>query len=161
MPRPPAAPPSASPPGAATGAAPRGGLVGWALKKKDAAKHMVVCYGWLFSAVYFGVYLVTLGGIYCVVASGAIAPPDVNEWINNWSLKDVLFGPKRVELPPWCFEFATAWIITKTTEPARLVASLALVPVLVRRAPLPVLRLFVPLSRWPGVLKERGGGTSL
>jgi hypothetical protein len=133
----------------------RGGLIGWAIEKKNAAKLMVVSYGWLFSAVYFGVYLVTLGGIYGVVASGLINPPDVNEWINNWSLKGALFGPKRVELPPWAFEFATAWIITKTTEPARLMASLALVPILVKRAPLPVLRLFVPPSRWPGVLAQR------
>lgn len=116
---------------------------------------MIASYGWLFSAVYFGVYLVTLGGVYCVVTTGFIATPDVNEWINNWSLKDVLFGPKRVELPPWCFEFATAWIITKTTEPARLMAALALVPFLVKRAPLPFLRLFVPPLRWPGVLAQR------
>jgi hypothetical protein len=63
-----------------------------------------------------------------------------------------------VELPPWCFEFATAWIITKTTEPARLMAALALVPFLVKRAPLPFLRLFVPPLRWPGVLAQRAGG---
>jgi len=130
-------------------------VIGWVLAKKDAAKTLIASYGWLFSAVYFGVYLVTLGGVYAVVASGAVTPPDVNEWINNWSLKGALFGPKRVELPPWAFEFATAWIITKTTEPARLAAALALVPALVRRAPLPFLRLFVPPNRWPGVLAAR------
>ena len=46
-------------------------------------------------------------------------------------------------------EFGTAWLLTKTTEPLRLVGTIALVPLLRRRAPLPLLRLFgaVPAAR--------------
>ena len=61
-PSPHAAPPGSTPLSPAA-AAPRGGLLGWALAKKDAAKAMIASYGWLFYAVYFGVYLVTLGGV--------------------------------------------------------------------------------------------------
>jgi len=46
---------------------------------------------------------------------------------------------------------AIAWVYTKMTEPARAVATLALVPVLVARLPARALRLF---GVRPGMMSE-------
>ena len=115
---------------------------------------MMTSYGYLTVATYLGVYVVTLAGLFAAVSAGAIAGPDVDTFINAWSVKRALLGDRELHVPPWATQFATAWVLTKTTEPARLVATLALVPAIVRRAPVGLLRAFrVPEA----AIASRGG----
>jgi hypothetical protein len=108
-------------------------------------------YGYFTVATYFSVYLVTLGGIYSCVKLGAIGElPDVNSWINSNFIKQAVLGQQRLEVPPWGLQFAAAWVLTKTTEPVRLLFTLAAVPVLVRRLPPRVLALFGAKPPPPG-----------
>jgi hypothetical protein len=74
------------------------------------------------------------------VKTGIISgPDDLNGWINNWGPKKLLYSGE-VHVPPNAIDFATAWVLTKTTEPVRLVATIALVPYLARHLPPRVLR---------------------
>ena len=104
-------------------------------------KRLFKSYGYFTVATYLGVYVITLGGLYVTVKAGAVTPPDVNGWINNWRVKKALYEPQLV-IPENYLDFATAWVLTKTTEPIRLVVTIALVPILVRRLPPRVLSLF-------------------
>ena len=112
--------------------------------------------GWLAAATYLLVYVLTLGALFAAVHGGALAalgmaPLDVAGAIHarlpDWVLAPLLGEGGR--LSPLLVEFGTAWLLTKTTEPLRLVGTIALVPLLRRRAPLPLLRLFgaVPAAR--------------
>jgi len=93
------------------------------------------------------VYLATLGAVYGGVTFGVLPSPDVNAFLNGLSLKSMLLGPTPVEIAPKWQNFATAWVITKTTEPVRLVATIFLVPVLVKRLPASVLAVFGAVRR--------------
>ena len=97
-------------------------------------------------------YLLTLGALYLAVRAGALGTLDVAGALAARlpaSVKDALFGPGDIAISPALLDFGTAWLLTKTTEPLRLVATLALVPALRKRAPLPLLRLLraVPAAR--------------
>jgi len=84
------------------------------------------------------VYLVTLASVYGAVRAGALRGPDaayINGFLSTWYVKRALLGDGPVALPPSAVDFATAWLITKTTEPARLVGTIAVVPALARRYP--------------------------
>ena len=122
---------------------PARGPLAWLLAQKAQLTELGTKYGYLSIATYLGVYVCTLGGIYVCVKAGAVTPPDVNTFINELSLKKALLGDGRIEVPPWGVDFATAWVLTKTTEPLRLVSTIALIPVLVRRLPPHVLAAFV------------------
>lgn len=98
-------------------------------------------YGYFAVATYLGVYVLTLFGLYGVVKLGLITGPDVNAFINNWSVKK-FFTDKDIEIPDGIRDFMTAWVMTKMTEPVRLVATIALVPFLVRRLPQSFLAIF-------------------
>lgn len=102
-------------------------------------------YGWLTVATYLGVYVLTLGGLFVIVRAGLVSPPDVNGFINGWFVKRAIMGDAQVHIPPAWADFATAWVLTKFTEPVRLVATLALVPFIARRAPHAVLRFLKAL----------------
>jgi hypothetical protein len=107
--------------------------------KKLEFKALFQRYGWFTGFTYFGVYLVTLGGVYASVRAGVLPAPDVNAVLNDFSVKKALLGPAPVDIPPQWRDFATAWIYTKTTEPLRLVATIVVVPLLARRLPPGVL----------------------
>lgn len=68
--------------------------------------------------------------------------PDLNAFLNGLSLKTYLFGPEPLVIPEWGRQLAVAFVVTKTTEPIRIVVVLGLVPSLVKRLPAGVLRLF-------------------
>lgn len=98
-------------------------------------------YGYLAVATYLGVYLVTLGSLYGLVSSGVVTTPEgVEDFINSWSLKRALLGEELLRIPPGLMDFATAWVLTKMTEPVRLVVTIAAVPAIARHAPAGILR---------------------
>jgi hypothetical protein len=97
---------------------------------------------------------VTLSAVYTLVKAGAVPAFDVNAFINSLSLKQWLAGPEPIVVPRWGLDFATAWVITKTTEPARVLVTIAIVPLLARRLPNAVLAVFGVRARAP----MSGGG---
>jgi len=103
--------------------------------------HMFKQYGYLTVATYLGVYVVTLAGLYALVRTGLVEGPDVNTFLNNWFVKKALYADE-IKLSDKAVDFGMAWLLTKTTEPVRLVVTLALMPVVVRRSPAWLLRLF-------------------
>lgn len=111
---------------------------------------MFVSYGWFAVATYLGVYVTTLSGLFACVHFGLIGVPvDVGAYLDASSMKKALLGDAPLQLPPVASEFLFAWLLTKTTEPARLVVTIAAVPWLVRHAPAPLLRLLrVPPDMW-------------
>jgi hypothetical protein len=128
--------------GSAGGAgAPSGGsgVLAFLAAKKAEFRDLFQRYGWFTGFTYFGVYLVTLGGVYASVRAGLLPAPDVNAVLNEFSAKKALLGPEPLNIPPQWRDFATAWIYTKTTEPLRLVATIVIVPVLARQLPPHVL----------------------
>lgn len=118
---------------------------GWLMANKKRFAVLAKRFGRLTIATYLGVYVLTLGGLFVIVRAGLVSPPDVNGFINGWFVKRALVGDTEVHVPPAWADFATAWVLTKFTEPVRLVATLALVPVIARRAPASVLRFFKAL----------------
>ena len=124
---------------ASSGGGGGGGLLAFMRAKKAEFTALVQRYGWFTGYTYFGVYLVTLGGVYSAVCAGLLPSPDVNAVINGLSAKQYLLGPEPVNIPPQWRDFATAWVITKTTEPLRLVITIVIVPILARRLPPGVL----------------------
>lgn len=115
--------------------------MGWWRHNSSKLKSMMQSFGYLTIATYLGIYVVTLGSMYACVRVGMVQGPDVNGFINGWFVKRALLGDKDVHIPVEYTEFATAWVLTKTTEPVRLVATIAAVPVVVRRSPEALLRL--------------------
>jgi hypothetical protein len=116
-------------------------IPGWWRANRDRFKYFVRSYGYLTVAAYLGVYVVTLFSIFGLVRAGVIRGPDVNSWLNNWRVKKAITD-KPVALSPVATDFGVAWLLTKTTEPLRLVATIALMPVLVRRLPPVLARIF-------------------
>lgn len=108
----------------------------WRWLKANKAQFQILfkTFGWFTVATYLGVYCVTLGGIFGLVRMGLIEGPDAEGWINNFWIKK-LISDKPLHLPEWSVQFATAWVITKLTEPVRLVTTIALVPLAARRMP--------------------------
>jgi hypothetical protein len=113
----------------------------WWRANNARLKYFFRTYGYFAVATYLGVYVITLAGLFGLVRAGAIRGPDVNTWLNNWSVKKA-FTDKPVHLSPVATDFGVAWLLTKTTEPVRLVVTLAILPVLARRVPASVARLF-------------------
>lgn len=120
----------------------RSGPLGFFLDAKDKFKEMIKSFGYFVVAAYFTLYLIVLSFIYMLVKVNLIPTPDVNGWINSMRLKKIIMGDDEVDIPEWCADFATAWVVTKTTEPVRLIATIAAVPILLRKLPFNFLRLF-------------------
>ena len=121
---------------------PRTGVLGKIDKLKSEAKRMFFTYGWLAVGTYFGVWLCTISSVYAGLQFGLLPSPDLNAFLNGLSLKTYLFGPEPLVIPEWGRQLAVAFVVTKTTEPIRIVVVLGLVPSLVKRLPAGVLRLF-------------------
>lgn len=115
--------------------------IGWWKENSSAVKRLFKDYGGFAVGVYLSVYVCTLLLLYLIVSAKLLEGPDVNEFINSMRLKKA-FIERRIEVPQEYADFATAWVLTKTTEPIRLVVTLALVPFLVRRLPASVLAVF-------------------
>lgn len=148
-PLPSSSPQAPLPPVAAEEATPRAGVLGYFDKVRVETRRLFVNYGWLAGGAYFGVWACTMTSVYGALELGLLPSPDVNAFLNSLSLKAALYGPEPITVPEWGKQLATAWVITKTTEPVRLFVVLGLVPVLVKRLPASVLKLFRvdPLSK--------------
>ena len=118
------------------------GPLAYLTKKKAEVSLLFKKYGWVTVATYFSVYLVTLSGVYGVVSLGLLPVLDVDAFINSLQVKRWAVGDAPISIPPWASPLATAWIITKTTEPVRLVFTAAIMPTVVKRLPPHVLALF-------------------
>ena len=121
---------------------PRAGVLGYIDKVRSEAKRIFFTYGWLAVGTYFGVWICTMSSVYSALQFGLLPSPDLNAFLNDLSLKNFLFGPEPLEIPAWGRQLAIAFVITKTTEPVRLVLVMGLVPTLVKRLPAGVLRVF-------------------
>ena len=117
-------------------------ILGWFQKNKQEMKFLFQTFGYFTVASYLGVYTVALSSIYGLVSTGIISGPDPTDWINNFWLKKLTMGDDLLILPSWSINFATAWVLTKLTEPIRLVTTIALVPYAAKRLPPSILYLF-------------------
>ena len=115
---------------------------GWWRANAARFKLAVTSYSYFAVATYLGIYVVTLAGLFLLVQLGFVKGPDVNAFLNGWFVKRAIYGDQEVKVPPTYLNFATAWVLTKMTEPLRLMATLALLPSLARRAPAGLLRAF-------------------
>lgn len=120
--------------------------LGWWKSNSQQVKLLFREYGAFAIVTYLGVYVTTLGSIYGLVELGVIQNVDVNGWLNNWFIKKAIMGDEPVNIPPHMQNLMMAWVMTKLTEPARLVGTLALVPFLVKRLPPSVIAKFRPAS---------------
>jgi Protein of unknown function (DUF1279) len=116
--------------------------IGWLKANKAHFKDLFKRYGYLTVATYLTVYVITLAGLYGCVRLGLVQGPDVNAYVNDWMIKKALVGDKHVTVPPKLIDFATAWILTKFTEPIRLAVTIAVMPRVIRRAPPGLLKFF-------------------
>jgi hypothetical protein len=99
-------------------------------------------YGYLAVGTYLGIYVVTLSGLFAAVRAGVVSGPDVNAFLSTWWVSQRVFGPGEWHLSEVAVDFGTAWLLTKTTEPLRLVATIPAVPFIAKRAPAGLLRFF-------------------
>ena len=122
----------------------------WWKANNARLKKLFVSYGWFAVATYGGVYVSTLAGLFALVRLGAIGSPvDVGSVLDAWSIKKALLGDEPLNLNPAVSDFLVAWLLTKTTEPLRLVTTIAIVPFLVRHTNPAILRfLRVPPDMW-------------
>jgi hypothetical protein len=118
------------------------GVLSWVREQKAKLLALAKEYGYFSVATYFGVYLATLSVVYGLVVAGAVPAFDVNEFMNSLTLKKWMLGPEPIVMPRWGLDFMTAWVITKTTEPARVLVTIALVPFLAKRLPNALLAAF-------------------
>ena len=102
---------------------------------------MISSYGYFSVATYFAIYLTTLFSVYNLVKFGLLTSPDPRPWVKNLWIKRKIFGDEA-ELPDWGVDMANAWLYTKLTEPARVVVTLFLVPLLASRLPPRFLAVF-------------------
>ena len=96
-------------------------------------------YGPVFIGTYLSVYVVTLGSIYSLVSGGILDASDANsvgidlkslaknyrslgEWLG---LADIL---DLDHMNPQSGGFVVAWLLTKFTEPVRLMVSIGITP---------------------------------
>lgn len=102
-------------------------------------------YGLLALGVYFSTYFAILGTTWALVYNGSVKGPNLTEWLNKHeSVKNVLAKVTRTDevvLHPLLESYLVAWLITKTTEPARVIMTVMVVPSMVRWLPLRWLRL--------------------
>lgn len=135
----PAAPPTGAEvaqPGQTSGGGGGRGPLAWWNANKAKLKDLASKYGWLPVATYLGVYVVVLSGMFVLVKAGVVHGPDaegISTFVNGWFVKRAVMGDAVVTIPAGFIDFATAWVLTKTTEPVRLVATIAVVPALARR----------------------------
>jgi Protein of unknown function (DUF1279) len=118
----------------------------WLMFNKSKLKS----YGTLAVVTYFSVYLITLSGLFILVNFKMIKGPDVNKFLNEWSVKK-FFIEKEVHIEPKYQDFATAWVLTKLTEPVRLGVTVAMLPFLVKKLPASILQAFGVTTKPAGI----------
>lgn len=102
-------------------------------------------------AVYFGVYLVTLASVFGIVYSGAgltaeeiIKKIEESEWVPQ-SIKD-LANKHLVNASPLTVNFVAAWLLTKLTEPLRVVVTAAIVAKMSKKGMITAKSAGLPLA---------------
>jgi len=100
------------------------------MSTKSRVKQLMEQYGVVFMGFYVGLYLVTLGSVYEVVALKHIDAAGVVSYLHSMGVD------KFVDLSPiansTAGNFALAWLITKMTEPVRLAFTASITPALAR-----------------------------
>ena len=72
--------------------------------------------------------------IYYLVKTDVLSSPvDPNKYLKNFWLKKRLLGEN--DLPEWCIDLATSWLINKATEPVRILVVIALTPMIAGMLP--------------------------
>ena len=116
--------------------------------KPKGLRQMLQAYGPIFVGTYFSLYVATLGTLYSGISNGYIDPMTVlaylkgndlsvsgesattvgfvKDLMNKWSVT-APYVP-MVEEYPQIANLGTAWVITKFTEPVRIVAVSAALP---------------------------------
>ena len=105
-------------------------------------KALLKRYGYITATTYIGVYCVSLSAVYGIVSAGLIPVLDVNSLVNGLALKKWLVGAAPVDIPAWASPLITAWIVTKATEPVRLIFTISIMPSVVTRLSPAALRFF-------------------
>lgn len=119
--------------GSNAGASSGAGATDTTTQKVGRLRHMMQVYGPIAIGTYLGIYVIVLGCIFLFVNSSfGMTAQEVIAMVEGWgilseSLKKRLDG--MVEgASPLMVNFAAAWILTKFTEPLRLVIAGALTP---------------------------------
>ncbi|EKU20355.1 hypothetical protein NGA_2087520 [Nannochloropsis gaditana CCMP526] len=116
------------------------------VNKMGKLRLMVKRYGAVAVITYLGVYVVTLSALFAAVESG-LTPFDYgldSNWLvekathllENYSWSEPLV--ETIQTNPHAGNFAVAWVLTKFTEPLRMILTIAVVPRIARvlgRAP--------------------------
>ena len=91
-------------------------------------------YGTLCLVNYIALYIVVFSTIYYLVRTDVLSSPvDPNKYLKNFWLKKRLLGEN--DLPEWCIDLATSWLINKATEPVRILVVIALTPMIAGMLP--------------------------
>ena len=122
--------------------APLGSIKNWWTENSGLFRQYVRNYGGLTLTFYIGMYVVVLTTLWGLVELGAVRGPDVNKWLKNSKIKTWLSPDKELEVSPHITNFLTAWLLTKTTEPVRILVTLFAIPALLRYLPMRVLQIF-------------------
>jgi len=111
-----------------------GGLSGLYSKIKNTLSSQMQKYGTLCLVNYIALYIVVFSTIYYLVKTDVLSSPvDPNKYLKNFWLKKRLLGEN--DLPEWCIDLATSWLINKATEPVRILVVIALTPMIAGMLP--------------------------
>eukprot|EP01138_Halocafeteria_seosinensis_P007319 gb/GECG01007483.1/.p1 GENE.gb/GECG01007483.1/~~gb/GECG01007483.1/.p1 ORF type:complete len:310 (+),score=15.78 gb/GECG01007483.1/:1-930(+) len=114
----------------------------WWHDNSDLFRQYIRNYGGLTLTFYIGMYVGVLAIMWALVELGAVKGPDVNKWLRNSRIKQWISPNKELQVSPHITNFLTAWLLTKTTEPFRILITLFAVPALLRYLPMRMLHLF-------------------
>ena len=110
------------------------GLFGLYSKIKHTLSSQMKKFGTLCLVNYIALYIVVFSTIYYLVKTDVLSSPvDPNKYLKNFWLKKRLLGEN--DLPEWCIDLATSWLINKATEPVRILVVIALTPMIAGMLP--------------------------
>ena len=104
--------------------APFKSLRNWWYDNSDLFRQYIRNYGGLTLTFYISMYVGVLAIIWALVELGAVKGPDVNKWLRNSRIKHWISPNKELQVSPHITNFLTAWLLTKTTEPFRILITL-------------------------------------
>jgi len=90
-------------------------------------------YGWVGVGVYFSIYWTVLMSLYAAVSQGGITAEHLQWLLDYFHLDDKLDTHKlKKGADSWWGKFLFAWFLMKFTEPPRMLATIALTPLVAR-----------------------------
>jgi hypothetical protein len=88
-------------------------------------------YGAIGVTVHFSLYFFTWACMYIAIDYGLITVDDVKKWIKKLKL-DAYIDTNKLENTKRATSIALAWILTKLTQPLRIMLTIGVTPFLVR-----------------------------